>query len=220
MTRQNHFSDEEDDRRRVARELHDDIGQRLALLADDADRLRHELKLSDEGNRLRLDKLVDQARELAEDLRRVSHALHPAILEDLGLVPAIRSLADDFSDRTGLPVQLDHFNIPRDLPVEPAIALYRITQEALRNIAKHAGDTAVKINIKSSQGEIALTISDIGHGFDMSTTQAGLGLTSMRERAEQTGGSLKIVSAPNKGTSVAARVPVGTGKPFVSSQSN
>ena len=220
MTQQDHFSDEEDDRRRVARELHDDIGQRLALLADDADRLRHELKLSDEGNRRRLDRLVDQARELSQDLRRVSHALHPAILEDLGLVPAIRSLADDFSDRTGLPVQLDHFNIPRDLPGEPAIALYRITQEALRNIAKHAGDTAVKINIKISRDEMVLTISDTGHGFDMSTTQAGLGLTSMRERAEQTGGSFKITSAPDKGTTVTARAPIGIGKPYVSSQSN
>jgi two-component system CheB/CheR fusion protein len=189
-------------------------------LADDADRLRLELKLSDESNRRRLDKLVDQARELAEDLRRVSHTLHPAILEDLGLVPAIRSLADDFSERTGLPVQLDHFNIPRDLPSGPAIALYRITQEALRNIAKHAGDTAVKVSLQSTQNEIVLTVSDSGHGFDVSNTQAGLGLTSMRERAEQTGGTLSITSAPAKGTSVTARVPIGTGKPFVSRHFN
>jgi two-component system CheB/CheR fusion protein len=197
----------EDERRRVARELHDDIGQRIALLADDADRLRRELKLSDDANRHRLDNLVVQARELSEDLRRISHALHPAILEDLGLVAAIRSLTDDFTERTGMPVELIDLNIPRDLPLGVSTTLYRITQEALRNIVKHAGQTAVQITLGRALSEIVLQINDAGVGFDPSEEAQGLGLTCMRERARVAGGTLSINSAAGKGTTIRVHLP-------------
>jgi signal transduction histidine kinase len=197
---------EEDERRRLARELHDDIGQRLALLADDAARLRHELKLTDETNRNRLDSLVQQARDLGEDLRRISHALHPAILEDLGLVPALRSLVQEFRDHTGMAADLIHLNIPADLPLELSTPLYRITQEALRNITKHAGPACVEVSLGLAHGEIVLVVSDSGAGFE-TAGQGGLGLTSMRERAMLAGGSLRIVSAPGKGTSLHVHLP-------------
>jgi len=197
---------DEEYRRRVARELHDDIGQRLALLADDAARLRHELKLTDEANRNRLDNLVQQARDLGEDLRRISHALHPAILEDLGLVPALRSLLEDFREHTGMPADLITLNIPGDLPLELNTALYRITQEALRNVTKHAGPAPVQVCLGAARGEVVLTISDSGPGFE-SGIKTGLGLTSMRERATLAGGSCRVTSAPGKGTSVHVHLP-------------
>jgi signal transduction histidine kinase len=197
----------EDDRRRVARELHDDIGQRLALLADDAARLRQELKVTDEAIRSRLDSLVQQARDLGEDLRRISHAIHPSILDDLGLVPALRSLAEDFTRHTGLAADLLDFNIPGDLPVELGTVLYRITQEALRNVSKHAGIATVEISLVADRGEIVLIIADSGAGFE-SASKTGLGLTSMRERAYLAGGTLRVISAPGKGTSVHVHLPL------------
>jgi signal transduction histidine kinase len=201
------LDDEEDDRRRIARELHDDIGQRLALLADDAARLRQELKLSDGANRDRLDKLVQQAQQLGEDLRRISHNLHPAILEDLGLVPAMRLLLDDFTCRTGMHVDRSGLNVPLDLPANLSAALYRITQEALRNVSKHAGHTSVQISLGVAHGEIVLVISDAGSGFD-SRRQSGLGLTSMRERVRQAGGQMRVISAPGKGTTLHVHLPL------------
>ena len=200
------FENEEDERRRLARELHDDIGQRVALLADDAERLRREMKLTDDRNRHRLENLVHQARELSEDLRRLAHTLHPAVLEDLGLVSALRSLAEDFTDRTGLSAHLDILNVPRELPSALSTSVYRIVQEALRNIAKHAGETEVQIRLHAAAGELVLIVSDSGAGFD-TTNQAGLGLTSMRERAFLADGSFSITSAPGKGTTVQVHIP-------------
>ena len=203
--------DSEDERSRIARELHDDIGQRLALLADDADRLRRELKLTDHSERLRLDSLVDQARQLSEDLRRISHLLHPSIVEDLGLVKALRSLVDDFISRTGKRVKLVDFKVPDNLPTSHSAALYRITQEALRNIAKHAGKAIVKMQLSCNTREVILLISDTGIGFE-SVRESGLGFTSMRERAEMLGGTLKITSVPNQGTSIEVNLPLNAGR--------
>jgi signal transduction histidine kinase len=198
---------EEEDRRRIARELHDDIGQRLALLANDAVSLRNALKLTDESNRSRLDKLVQQVVDLGEDLRRISHTLHPAILEDLGLVPAIRSLIDDFMHRSATTVDFIAFNVPADLPLALSTALYRILQEALRNISKHAGPVPVEVTLQAAAGEIVLVISDSGVGFQTGR-HAGLGITSMRERASALGGTLHIISAPGQGTSVQVHLPL------------
>ncbi len=202
----------EDDRRRVARELHDDIGQRLALLADDADRLRRELGLTDDPHRSRLDHLVQQARDLSEDLRRISQTLHPAILEDLGLIPAIRSLTDDFADRTGLPVTFVGSNIPSHLPLAFSTTLYRIAQEALRNVAKHAGRASVQVTLTFTPVEMILIISDSGAGFDVAH-HTGLGLVSMRERAYLAGGTLQIHSRLAEGTTVQARLPLPSQPP-------
>jgi two-component system CheB/CheR fusion protein len=197
---------DEEDRRRLARELHDDIGQRLALLADDAASLRQELHLDDGANRRRLDNLVQQARQLGEDLRRISHALHPAILEDLGLIPALRLLIEDFTQRTGLPAAFSHFNIPADLPAIVSTALYRISQEALRNVWKHAGHASVQLILRAAGGEIVLVITDSGLGFETAAT-SGLGLTSIRERVQLAGGTLRVTSAPGKGTSLQVQIP-------------
>jgi two-component system CheB/CheR fusion protein len=203
----------EEERRRIARELHDDIGQRLALLADDSDQLRRKLNVTDEANRRRLDRLVSEARALSEDLRNISHTLHPAIVEDLGLLIAIRSMARNFSERTGLPVRFQTSgDIPRDIPLDAATAIYRIAQEALRNVEKHAGETAVTVTLQGTEREVCLEITDAGHGFDPNAFDrgdgAGLGLTSMRERAYLVRGVLSVVSAAGAGTKVEVRVPL------------
>jgi signal transduction histidine kinase len=198
----------EEERRRIARELHDDISQRLALLADDSDRLRRDLNVTDEANRHRLDSLVQQARSLSEDLRNISHSLHPSMLEDLGLKVAIRCLTRHFAERTGMAARFKATGeIPRDVPKEMGTALYRITQEALRNIAKHAGETPVSVDLEADGGELILTVADLGSGFIDSANESGLGLTSMRERAYLAGGVFSVVSAPGEGTTVKVRIP-------------
>jgi signal transduction histidine kinase len=201
----------EEERRRIARELHDDISQRLALLADDSDQLRRKLNVTDEANRRRLDRLVAEARAISEDLRNISHALHPAMLEDLGLLVAIRCLARDFSERTGLPVRFQNFgDIPGHIPLNVATAIYRIAQEALRNVEKHAGETAVTVTLQGTERELSLTIADLGNGFDPAAGH-GLGLTSMRERAFLVDGVFSVVSAHGEGTKVEVRVPLTAG---------
>ena len=166
------------ERRRVARELHDDISQRLALLADDADRLRREANLRSEASVERLDQLVEQARALSEDLRRISHRLHPAVVQDLGVSAALRSLTAEFSERTGMPATFVERNVPRHLPGDMGTAIYRIVQEALRNVTKHAGQTTVLVRLDVHPDELVLFVSDLGAGFD-ATYKTGLGLISM-----------------------------------------
>ena len=197
----------EEERRRLARELHDDISQRLALLADDADRIRREVVWTDEASRYRLDNLVQRARSLAEDLRRISHSLHPAIVEDLGLAAAIRSLSTEFAENSGLPATLVASNLPLYVPLAVSTVFYRIVQEALRNVSKHAGDTAVRITLNGQPGEIVLVVADSGTGFDMHDCP-GLGLISMRERAHLAGGTFTVKSAPGKGTTIEVHMPV------------
>jgi signal transduction histidine kinase len=195
------------ERRHVARELHDDISQRLALLADDADRLRREANYRSGANIERLDQLVEQARALSEDLRRISHRLHPAIAQDLGVEVALRSLTAEFSERSGMEASFVGKDIPHDLPAEMATAVYRIVQEALRNITKHAGHTSVLVKLEAHADELVLFISDLGAGFD-ATHKTGLGLVSMRERAYLAGGAFSLVSSLGIGTTVLVRLPL------------
>ena len=180
------------------------------MLADDADRLRRQVAPENVSNRQSLDRLVDQARSLSEDLRRISHRLHPAIVTDLGLGLALRSLVDDFMDRTGLDAELllvPHPPLPLSDDVDTA--LYRIVQEGLRNIAKHAGQTPVVVTLDWSAHEVVLFVSDLGLGFD-STHKPGLGLTGMRERAYLIGAAFSIVSSLGSGTTIQVRLPIFT----------
>lgn len=197
----------EEERRRVARELHDDIGQRLALLADDAERLRRDVQWEDEGKIRRLANLAEQARALGEDLRRISHALHPSILDDLGIAAALRSLTKDFAEQTGLPVVFEEKNITAAFSKEVSASLYRIVQEALQNIKKHAGETPVRVGLKAEADVVVLAIVDFGRGFNPSE-RTGLGMVSMKERAALAGGTFKLKSETGKGTTIEVRLPV------------
>jgi two-component system CheB/CheR fusion protein len=169
------------------------VGQRLALLASDAEQLRQP-------------SLHKLAGELSEDLRRISHALHPSILEDLGLASALRSLVAEFAEREGMPADFTHRHVPAQLPIEVAGSLYRITQEALRNVSKHAGRTHVRVTLTGSKSGLRLVIRDLGEGFDPSETR-GLGLISMEERARLIRASFRVTSSLGEGTTVQVQAP-------------
>jgi signal transduction histidine kinase len=124
-------------------------------------------------------------------------------------VPALRSLTDDFAERTGMPANFIATNIPPDLAPPLATAAYRITQEALRNVSKHAGETSVRVRFECCASELVVVISDLGVGFD-ANHKTGLGLISMRERAHLAGGSFNLTSAIGKGTTIQVRLPLPT----------
>ncbi|MFL6353522.1 MAG: CheR family methyltransferase [Bryobacteraceae bacterium] len=203
------FTSHEEERRRVARELHDDVSQQLAMLANDIEQLRQNIPASEAEMRTRLETLREGAGNLSNDLRRISHALHPAILDDLGLPVALRSLVTEFADREHMPSNFTHRNVPDKLSREVAATLYRITQEALRNVAKHAGRTHVRVSLIGKNSALRLTVRDLGEGFDPSETR-GLGLISMEERTRLVGGSFRISSALGEGTTVQVQVPLET----------
>jgi two-component system CheB/CheR fusion protein len=203
------FTSHEEERRRVARELHDDISQQLAMLANDLEQLRQNIPSTEAEMRKRLEALREAAAALSDELRRISHALHPSILEDLGLPVALRSLVAEFAEREGMPSNFTHRNVPDVLSREVSATLYRITQEALRNVAKHAGRTHVRVSLLAKGSVLRLTVRDLGEGFDPSESR-GLGLISMEERARLVGGSFRISSALGEGTTVQVQVPVAT----------
>ncbi len=198
---------QEDERRRVARELHDDLAQRLALLEMDVDQLGADPGVSKPA----LDLVRNRIAELATDVRRLAHELHPSILEDLGLPAALKSLVEEFGKREQMPSQFIRKNISNEVPREIGAALFRIAQEALRNVAKHAGKTHVKVILAATDDTLELSIRDFGEGFDVEgvneSGETGLGLVSMQERAHLIGGMLRITSQLGEGTSVHVTVP-------------
>jgi signal transduction histidine kinase len=203
---------QERERRRIAREMHDDWTQRLALLAIDAAKLEQLLDRPGEAARL-----VGEMREglvsLSEDVHALSRRLHPAILDDLGLADALRSECASVAEREGVVVTYRPSGVPASLPREAALCLYRVAQEALRNVVKHARTGEAWVTLGAARGEVVLCIEDLGVGFDAAgaRTRAALGLSSMRERVRLAGGELSVASEPGRGTTVTARVPLAGG---------
>jgi len=134
--------------------------------------------------------------------------LPPSVLEDLGLKPAIRSLVEEFRDREGMIVTFRSEGVPDSVPLDITTGLYRITQEALRNVSKHAGKTHVKVSLKGDPDRIRLQVADSGEGFDPHARRSGLGLISMEERARIMQGTLNVASEPGEGTRVTVNVPL------------
>ncbi len=202
------FNAQEEERQHVARELHDDVSQRLSLLAQGLENAQAastpESRLAD------INTLRAQLQSLNTDVRQISHRLHPSILTDLGLTAALRALVDEFGKREGMPVTFVSLNVPELTPQPAVTALYRITQEALRNVVKHAGKTHVKVMIEGTETGLRLEVLDLGQGFDMETDfpREGLGLISMKERARLAGGEVEIISALGRGTTVSVDVPL------------
>jgi two-component system CheB/CheR fusion protein len=204
------FTSQEEERRRVARELHDDLGQKLAVLDVEMDHVLRDIGADPEQAHLRISSLKERLASLANDVRVISHRLHPSVLEDLGLAAALKALVDEFGRREKMPATFRRRNVPDKLPSEVAAALYRIAQEALRNIAKHAGHTHVKVMLDTTGRDVRLTVRDSGEGFDQNEIQEpGLGLISMQERAKLIGGELSIESDLGEGTTVKVVVPMG-----------
>ncbi len=200
---------QEQERRRIGRELHDDIGQRLTALAIELHQFRGELMLNAPP---RVDKLCSQVSEICTAIREVSHGLYSSQLEYLGLGPAIRYLCQDTRLETSRQIKFLEYNLPSHLPSEISLCLYRVAQEALQNIARHSHAQSAAIELKAQNGSLFLEIADDGVGFTPAQRLgSGLGLDSMRERLRSVGGGLEITSAPRRGTRIEAWVPLKNG---------
>jgi len=202
----------QDERRRLARDLHDHAGQHLMALKLGLRRLEPHLTTSEAQGEL--ERLVDQAQDVGDALKRVILALRPAALEEFGFVTALRYLVEEWGRATRMPAEFQVGNVEVQLPPDHAITLYRIVQEALTNVAKHAGQPCrVSVVLVFSESHLTLSIDDDGHGFDAANAsshsliaQGKLGLVGMRERIFLVGGALDIDSTPGAGTLVTARV--------------
>jgi signal transduction histidine kinase len=200
---------QEDESKRLARELHDDLSQRLAVTAIETGKLEQQTADSSESQ-ARLGNLKNTLVTIADDVHQISRQIHPAILDDLGLEDALRSECSGFGERHGVAVQFRCGELPEALPNDVALCLYRIVQEALRNVAKHAMTDGADVVLRTDSEFAYLEVHDSGCGFDPCDVQGklGLGLASMEERARLVGGNLTLSSEPGRGTSITVRVPM------------
>ena len=201
---------EEQERKRISRELHDDLNQKLALLAFHTSGLLEAPFSSEDAIREQLFALQTRIVELSQHVREISHRLHPSILEDLGLRAALNQLGEDFSAREGIEVAFTSEAVPLAIPVEVAACLYRVAQEALHNILKHARADKVRMRVSGDSRGIHLSIQDTGVGFDSEAglRRPGLGIVSMKERVRLVQGEFSIRSQPGQGTEVRVFVPL------------
>jgi signal transduction histidine kinase len=205
------ISTAEQERRRVARELHDDVNQKMALLSIELDRLQSDSTFLHSTFKERLANLLRGAHEISSDISRVSHELHSSALEFLGLVPALRRLCRDFSEHHNTRVNFTATELPAQASSELSLCLFRITQECLTNVARHSGASWVDVRLTNEGANaLQLTIVDDGRGFDASRLdeKGGLGIVSMRERLRLVGGQLTLRTAPAEGTYLAAWAPL------------
>jgi PAS domain S-box-containing protein len=206
---------QEKERRRIARELHDDICQRLALLA---------LELGSSGSRpARMEDVRKRCVDIAADVQALSHKLHSTNLDYLGVEAAIRSFCNEFSQQHHVNVEFTSENIPNPLPRDISLSLFRVTQEALHNAVKYSGVDKFTVDLRGAGDSIQLEIRDAGAGFHLQTAKlnGGLGLVSMQERVHLVKGVFTVETNVNRGTKILARVPLPAGplegNPFVSS---
>jgi PAS domain S-box-containing protein len=201
---------QEIERRRVARELHDDVSQSLALLSMEMELLAAAPPKSAAETADRVRALSAQVKELTTSVHDLSHQLHPMKLEQLGLAAAVRGLCKDVSQRHRLDVKFTHYPEPGVILRDTALCLYRIVQEALQNVVKHSGSRHAAVELWGTAGAICLRVVDDGIGFDPSAVSchSGLGLVGMRERLHLIGGEIAIDSRASGGTRIEVRVPV------------
>lgn len=202
-----------DDRRRIARELHDDVNQRLALLAIGIDQVS--VLSRDMTVRARLRDLWTETTGISTSVQDLSRTLHSSTLGAVGLVPAIRALSRDLSAK-GLRVTVVADDRSMDLPQSSALCLFRVAQEALTNVLKHSGTLEATVTLSDTTRSVRLRVEDRGRGFEPLMQRGGLGLRSMRERVTLLGGELSIQAKPGRGTVVDARVARGAQHPAAS----
>jgi signal transduction histidine kinase len=200
---------QEEERKRLARELHDDVTQRMATIAIEAGRLRHVPEDDPVQWRAGLERLQQQMARLSDDIHGLSRRLHPSTLEDLGLAAAVEGECRGFFERGGPPVDLRLEGDLESIPPSVCLALYRVVQESLRNIHRHAGASEVRLHLRRSGERVLLDVVDDGRGFDRNADdrRAGIGLANMAERMRNVGGSLTVDSTPGRGTHLKAETP-------------
>jgi PAS domain S-box-containing protein len=203
---------QEQERTRIGRELHDDIGQRLALLAVQLQQLHdHPLVLPEV--RSRMGELQKEISGIANDIQSLSHELHSAKLQYLGIAGAMRGFCQEFAEQQKVEIDFKAHDLPSPLSPDISLCLFRVLQEALHNSAKHSGVRQFEVRLWGTSDEIHLTVEDSGAGFDRETAKEsrGLGLISMEERLKLVKGTLSIDSQPTRGTTIHARVPLSSG---------
>ena len=198
---------QEEERCRIARELHDDFNQRLALLAIGLERLGQTLTPEGEPASQVVD-LCRLTQGIASDVHRLSHQLHSAKLDHLGLVPAIKGLCREFAEQYGAQINFVHRNVPQTISKDSALCLFRVAQEALSNTVKHSGVRKGQVELFGARGSVHLCISDAGAGFDPQSVSAKgrLGLISMQERVRAAGGTIAVESRPSRGTRISVHL--------------
>ncbi len=200
---------QEEERKRIALELHDDVSQRLAALVIEANALQKSLSM-DRGKLIRrLREMEKSLTAVAENIHLTAHQLHPAVLEHLGLEPALKSLCDDFSRQHRPRVKLAVRSPTDTISGGVALCLYRVVQEALRNAAAHSGAAEALVSLEDRNGTLHLSISDPGSGFDVEQVKGrGLGLISMEERVRHVGGTFTVKTEPGRGTRIDVEIPL------------
>ncbi len=203
---------QEEERKRISRELHDDTIQALVVLSRQLDALASGDKGLSEESRHRIEQLWQQTNTIVQGVRRLSQDLRPAALDRLGLLPALQWLAADVSQYSKIETKVNVTGEERRLPEEIELVLFRITQEAMRNVWRHAEATKAEVTVEFSQGKTRITVSDNGKGFNPPSTigdlarDSKLGLAGMQERAQLIGGKLTVRSQPGQGTSVTVEI--------------
>ena len=200
--RQKLIVSQEQERTRIARELHDDIGQRLALLTMELDELQQGY------SRSRIEELRKKTSEIANDVQSLSHELHSSALEYLGLANAMKGFCREFGEHQKMEVDFQSSDVPSSVPRDLSICLFRVLQEALHNSAKHSEARHIDVRLWGMSGQIELTVQDSGVGFEGEAAREtwGLGLISMQERVKLVNGNLSIESQPKRGTTIHASV--------------
>ena len=200
----------EQERTWIARELHDDICQRLALLTIELGRWSQQVPESDVDTRVSFEQARKGLFDISKDVQALSHRLHSSKLEYLGLTTGAKSFCREFSELHKVGVEFNHSDIPTDLSADVSLALFRVMQEALQNALKHSHANRFEVTLRGDRADIILTVSDRGIGFAQreATTGRGLGLISMRERLQLVNGTLAVESKSGQGTTIRARVPI------------
>jgi signal transduction histidine kinase len=202
---------QEDERRRIAHDLHDDVNQRLALLALDVRGMEQKAADESEWVRTGLHSLLVRTVQLSDDIRAMAYQFHPSILDDLGLAAALQHLIDDFSTRTGVKTVLVCQELPKTLSEGVATVFYRVVQESLSNIAKHAKACRVEIELIADEQTLDLSIRDNGNGFNLESAgrhRSGMGLMNMKERVRSVRGTFDLWSETGRGTQIRVTVPM------------
>jgi signal transduction histidine kinase len=201
---------QEQERARIARELHDDINQRLALLAVNLEGLQENLPSSASDLTQKIGKVSKEVKDLGIDVQALSHQLHSSKLEYLGLQAAAAGFCRELSHQQGVEIDFQWEEFPNDLPQETSLCLFRVLQEALQNGVKHSASRHFRVRFSNGSGQVELMVRDLGIGFDPEEAMKGrgLGLTSIRERLKLVNGYLSIYSQPQAGTTILARVPL------------
>jgi signal transduction histidine kinase len=207
------FEIEEDGKKKLSRELHDEIGQSLAILQIE---ISNALAAADKPTGVvkeRLRRARDLAEKTVQTIRNIALLLRPALLDDLGLVPALQWQLEEFIRRSGIDCEFSAENMDDMLPDSVKTCVYRVVQEALHNCEKHAGASRVAVTLRQRQDLLVAEIRDNGRGFELNENSmphrnAGLGILGMRERAARVGGTLTLETAPGRGTHLLLRIPL------------